>query len=80
MAQYSFKDIIKLADRLAVDQQNDRHDGESHNDNQYTIDDQAHVPIAAKREYSSLGRSLLLRCEINSRNEPTYSEFWVTEN
>jgi phage anti-repressor protein len=69
VAQYRFKDVIKLADRLAVKQQNDRHDGESHNDNQVTIDDQAHVPIAAKRERSSLVRSLLLRCEINSRKQ-----------
>ena len=36
--QYGFKDAIKLADRLAMDYQNDRHDGKNHNDNQCTID------------------------------------------
>ena len=54
LAQYSFKDIIKLADRLAMDQQNERHDGESHNDNQYTIDDQAHVPHSGETRTEQL--------------------------
>ncbi len=36
-------------------------------------------PRVRRERSSSLGGSLLLRCEINSRNEPTYSEHWVAE-
>jgi hypothetical protein len=84
-----------LADRLAKDHQNDRHDGKSHNGNQYAIDGhsvrppnvfQGVWPTNSRQPWQrnengvgSLGGRLLLRCEINSRNEPTYSEHWVTE-
>ena len=69
--RYRFKDPIKLADRLAKEDQSDRRDGKSHNDKQDMIDDhstrrcnvfsvrltdQFQAAMAAKRERSgSLG-------------------------
>jgi hypothetical protein len=37
-AQYSFKAPVKLVDRVAMDHENDGHDGKNYNDSQDTID------------------------------------------